>query len=195
MTNLAVLNEKILVEKLKKNDIEAFDLLFKKFSNKLFRFAFSLLKNEEDAKEIVQETFIKIWEKRAGIDSSKSFKSYFFTISYNLIIDHLRIRLKDQKFRESLGAYFENQIEFQAEKIDYDILKNEINEAIEKLPERRKQLYLLSRESGLSHKEIARKLGITPKTVENQIGLALKQIKNYLKKDIILVQLFLILFS
>lgn len=195
MKNLALSNEKSLVSKLKEDDAKSFDTLFNIYSNKLFRFAFSLLKNEEDAKEIVQETFFRIWNKRKDIDSSKSFKSFLFSISYNLIIDQLRFKLKDKKFRDSLENYFKNQINFQDNNTDYNILKKEIEDVINKLPERRRQIYLLSREHGLSHKEIAEKLNITPKTVENQIGLTLKHIKSFLGDEIIPVLLFLSLFG
>ncbi len=195
MKNLALSNEKSLVSKLKEDDAKSFDTLFNIYSNKLFRFAFSLLKNEEDAKEIVQETFFKIWNKRKDIDSSKSFKSFLFSISYNLIIDQLRFKLKDKKFRDSLENYFKNQINFQDNNTDYNILKKEIEDIINKLPERRRQIYLLSREHGLSHKEIAEKLNIKPKTVENQIGLTLKHIKSFLGDEIIPALLFLSLFG
>jgi RNA polymerase sigma-70 factor (family 1) len=195
MAIIPEIDEKILVAKLKKNDAEAFDRLFHKYSNKLFRFAFSLLKNEEDASEIVQETFFRIWEKRNNIDSSKSFKSFLFSVSYHLIIDQLRERLKDREFRNSLEKYFGEQASFQETRTDYDTLETEMNKAVDELPEKRKQIYRLSREKGLSHKEIAKQLGVNPKTVENQINLALKHIKIRLGKNILPVLLFLSLFG
>ena len=89
--------DKLLVLQMRDNNVQAFDSLFRKYHNKLFGFAFSLLKNREDSKEIVQEVFCRIWDKRHKMDSSKSFKSFLFTVSYNLIFDQLRIRLKDQQ--------------------------------------------------------------------------------------------------
>jgi RNA polymerase sigma-70 factor (family 1) len=195
MAEVPEINEKTLVAKLKNNEAEAFDALFHKYSNKLFRFAFSLLKNEEDACEIVQETFFKIWEKRNNIDSSKSFKSFLFSISYHLIIDQLRERLKNQEFRNSLEKYFSERANFQENRLDYSTLETEINKAVNELPEKRKQIYRLSREQGFSHKEIAGQLGVKPKTVENQINLALKHIKTRLGKDFLAVLLFLSLFG
>jgi RNA polymerase sigma-70 factor (family 1) len=195
MADIPDKNEKVLVTKLRNNDVEAFDFLYHQYSNKLFRFAFSLLKNEEDACEIVQETFFRIWEKRNKIDSSKSFKSFLFSVSYHLIIDQLRERLKDQEFRNSLEKYFNKQVNLQENLLDYNTLETEINKAVNELPEKRKQIYRLSREKGLSHKEIAGQLGVKPKTVENQINLALKHIKTRLGKDILPVLLFLSLFG
>ncbi len=184
-----------LVLQLHENDVEAFDILFHKYSDKLYRFSFSLLKNKEDSKEIVQEVFLRIWEKRNKIDSSKSFKSFLFTISYNLIVDQLRLRLKDKEYREFLARYFETEkLNFNNE-IDFNQLNNQIKDAIEELPAKRKRIFKLSRENGLTYKEIAGELGISVKTVETQINRSLKQIKLQLGKNIFSVLLFICLFT
>ncbi len=195
MADIPDKNEKTRVLKLRNNDVEAFDFLYHQYCNKLFRFAFSLLKYEEDASEIVQETFFRIWEKRNNIDSTKSFKTFLFSISYHLIIDKLRERLKDQKFRNSLEKHFSEQANFQENRMDYNTLQTEINKAVDELPEKRKEIYRLSREKGFSHKEIAEQLRVKPKTVENQINLALKHIKTRLGKDILPVLLFISLYG
>lgn len=187
-------NEKQLVSQLIDNDVKAFDLLFYKYSDRLYRFSFSLLKNTEDAKEIVQDTFFKIWNKRNDIDSSKSFKSFLFTISYNLIIDQLRAKLKDKEYRKFIEEYFENNTTGANHLADFNILNEQISEIIESLPERRKKIFQLSREKGLTHKEISSELGISVKTVENQINLALKTVKKHLGEELMPVLLFCSLF-
>ena len=189
------IDEKGLVSRLRDNDVKSFDILFDKYSTKLYRFSCSLLKNNEDGKEIVQETFFRVWEKRHEIDSSKSFKSFLFTISYHLIIDQLRLRLKDQEYRKFLKEHFKTEELIVSSATDYDSLNRQIATIIEELPAKRKQIFTLSREKGLSHKEIAGRLNISVKTVENQINLALKLIKIRLGNDIIPVLLFLSLFS
>lgn len=195
MSNTLTENDKNLVLQLKENEVEAFDLLFHKYSEKLYSFSFSLLKNHEDSKEIIQEAFIRIWEKRHDIDTTKSFKSFLFKISYNLIIDQLRTRLKDNEYREFLVRYFEtDKFDFHTN-IDCEVISDKVKKAVNQLPEKRKQIYILSREAGLSHKEIAAKMGITTKTVENQIGLTLKYIRECLGKDIIAILLFISIFS
>ncbi len=195
MNGLLKDSDNSLVEQLKTNEIETFDSLFHKYSEKLYGFSFSLLKNHEDSKEIVQEAFIRIWEKRNNIDSSKSFKSYLFQISYNLIIDQLRYRLKDNEFREFLAGYFESEkIELET-RIDCETIEKKVKIALEELPEKRRRIFVLSREAGLSHKEIAAKLGISVKTVENQITLSLRHIRQKLGKDILAILLFLSIFS
>lgn len=186
--------DKLLVSKLRNNEVKAFDSLFNKYSEKLYRFSFSLLKNKEDSKEIVQEAFLRIWKKRHEIDSSKSFKSFLFTISYNLIIDQLRLRLKDKEYRDFLVKYFDYEKDNSSNIIEYDALNKQINNAIEELPGKRKQIFKLSRKQGFSYKEIAKELGISVKTVENQINLSLKHLKSHLGRDVFPVLLFISLF-
>lgn len=176
------------------NEVKAFDELYYKYANKLYRFSFSLLKNEEDSKEIVQETFCRIWDRRNETDTSASLKSFIFTISYHLIIGRLRLRLKDREYRNFLHGYFRENPAKDNVQMDYQTIQQEINRVMEELPDRRKQIYLLSREKGLSHKKIAALLNIKEKTVENHINLALRQIKLRLGKDILAIMLFLALY-
>ena len=177
MSGLSQHDDKILVSRLRNDEARAFDILFNKYCDRLFSFAISLLKNEEDSKEVVQEAFFKIWNKRNEIDTTRSFRSFLYTISYNLIMDRLRLRLKDQEYRKFLEYHFEYAEKSLVNTVDYEILKKEIGNAIEELPDKRKHIFKLSREMDMSYKEIAKKLDIKVKTVENQINLALKHIK------------------
>ncbi len=192
MDSLQNENEKYLISKLIRGDLKSFDLLFVKYSEKLFRFAFSILKNEEDAKEIVQESFLRVWKKRKQIDDSKCFKTYLFTISYHLIIDYRRIKIKDKEYRNFLFEYFQRNHLTIPNVIDIDIIKKQIDYAIEELPGKRKEIFIMSREMGLSHRDIANKMGISIKTVENQINLSLKHLKFRLGKDLLLSLFFLV---
>ena len=184
----------LLARRIQKGDIKAFDLLYERFSERLFSFAFSMLKNREDAKEIVQETFLKVWNKRSHINTSQSIKAYLFSISYNVTIDLLRIRLKEDKFRSYIQNQFFTEEPNTENLAGYNELSETVREAVEKLPEQRKKIYLLSREEGLSHKKIAKDLNISVKTVENQINLALKTIRKKLDSGNLLSLLFIALF-
>ena len=194
MDDLPLIQEKQLVTALQQGKVQAFDALFHHYNQKLYRFAFSLLKNDEDAKEIVQEVFCRIWQKRKDVDSSKSFKSFLFTISYNLTLDMLRLRLKDTAYRKSVEHYFNDNPVRQENKVDYETIEKQLEKAVEELPQKRRLIYRLSREEGLSQKEIAAQLCITTKTVENHMTLALRHIRKRLGKEIIQVLLFGALF-
>jgi RNA polymerase sigma-70 factor (ECF subfamily) len=181
------------ISMLQKGDLRAFDRLYHFYSPKLYRFAFSLLKNNEDAEGIVQEVFLILWKKRTEIDSTKSFKSYLFTISHNLIIDQLRKRLKEKEYQAYLERYFNSSTLTPEQATDYSIIKSQVDRAVEELPKKRKQIYRLSRENGLSHKEISKQLNISHKTVENQITLSLKHVRGRLGTEIPAVILYLFL--
>lgn len=191
---MQVEEEKILVAQLLKDDPKAFDQLYQLYSQKLYRFSFSMLKNAEDSKEVVQEVFFRVWNKRKEINTAKSFKSFLFTISYNIIVDQLRTKLKDQEYRNFLKKYFELNTASQSNLTDFETISKQVELAISELPEKRKNIYTLSRKNGLSHKEISEQLGITVKTVENQISLALKHIKLKLGKEVLLSLLYINLF-
>ncbi|MEN6323620.1 MAG: RNA polymerase sigma-70 factor [Proteiniphilum sp.] len=181
MNNLIEQEDKIFIELLQKDNVLAFDHLFRKYSPKLFRFALSLLKSSDDAQDIVQETFYRIWIKRHDINLDKPFNSFVFTISYNLMIDQLRLRIKDKACFCHLHEQINDSQEPSLSNIDYNTLCKQIKQAIDELPVKRKTIFILSRESELSHREIADKMGISMKTVENQINLSLRHIRMRLK--------------
>jgi len=184
-----------LVQQLNNNDVKAFNALFHKYSQNLYRFSFSLLKNKEDSEGIVQEVFLRIWSKRNEIDSGKSFKSFLFKISYNLIINQFKARLKDKEFLMYLEQYFSTKNIPPVDEVDYHTIKDQIDRIVEELPEKRKQIFKLSREDELSHKEISERLDISVKTVENQINLALRHLKARWGREILPILLFLSLFT
>ena len=191
---MKVNEELLLVSQLINSDKKAFDALYHKYSQKLFRFALSFLKNEEDSKGIVQEVFLRVWNKRHDIDCTKSFQSFLFKVSYNLIIDHFRFKLKETEYRKFLKDHFNSNIISPSSYTDCEIINGMIKEAIEALPKKRKNIFVLSRENGYSHKEISKQMGISVKTVENQITLSIKQIKTKLGEDVFFIALFISLF-
>ncbi|MGV8137849.1 MAG: RNA polymerase sigma-70 factor [Mangrovibacterium sp.] len=185
----------LLAKRIRKGDIKAFDLLYHTYSQKLYGFAFSMLKNHDDAKEIVQDTFLKIWEKREMINPASSLQAFLFSVSYHTAIDLIRKRFKDDQYLTYLQSQFhENESITIEEPAYYQELIRILNKVIGELPEQRKKIYLLSREEGLNHKEIAEKLNISVKTVENQITLALKTIRKQLISNDLLGLLLLTIF-
>jgi len=185
-------NEPQLVHNLSKGNLLAFNTLYKEYSGRLYRFALGYLKSEEEAEELVQEVFTKIWEKRSDLKEELSFKSFLFTIAFNIIRKHFRTKVY-------LSEYFKNgirdDIDMQtSQKITYDSLYQYISELVNQLPNRRKEIFIKSRFEGHSVKEIADELQISHKTVENQLTDALKFIRTNLNRENIPVVLFFILF-
>ena len=192
MQHQALKNESLLVRNLSKGNLLAFNTLYKEYSGRLYRFAFGYLKSEAEAEELVQEVFTIIWEKRADLKEELSFKSFLFTIAFNIIRKHFRTKayLSDY-FKTGISDDLDIQT---SQKITYDSLYQYITELVNQLPQRRKGIFIKSRFEGLSIKEIAEKLKISHKTVENQLTEALKFIRTNLNRENIPVILFFILF-
>ncbi len=187
-------SDRQLTDQIKNGQTHAFDQLFDRYSQRLYRFSKSLLKNHEDAEGIVQEVFFRIWKKRDELNEKKSFQSFLFSISYNLIVDQFRQRVKDQKYEQFIIKQAQQNYLNPENNLEYKELKNQVKKAVNELPERRKKIYRLSREEGLSYKEIANRLHIKSKTVENQINLALRYIRKQLGNKMLAIILFLYLF-
>lgn len=187
-------SDSVLAEKIKFGQLKSFDQLYEKYSQNLYRFAMSLLKTHEDAEGVVQEVFFRVWNKRKDLSGSKSIQSFLFTITYNVIIDQLRKRVKDQKYKQFLINQAQRNLSSTEDDLEFQDLKNEVEKAIDELPEKRKQIYRMSREEGMSYKEIADLKQIKIKTVENHINLALRHIRKRLEAKQIKIVLFLFLF-
>jgi len=192
MQDRTIKNESLLVRNLSKGNLLAFNTLYKEYSGRLYRFAFGYLKSEAEAEELVQEVFTIIWEKRADLKEELSFKSFLFTIAFNIIRKHFRTKayLSDY-FKTGISADQDMQT---SQKITYDSLYQYITELVNQLPVRRKEIFIKSRFEGHSIKEIADELKISHKTVENQLTDALKFIRTNLNRESIPVILFFMLF-
>lgn len=180
-----------LIDGLKNGDMMAFDAIYKHYCTRLYGFVFKLIKQENDAEEIVQEVFVKIWESRAKIANYSTFDSFLFTIAHNTTISLLRKRLNEKKYLDHLKhAQEEIASASVIEEMQYQDLKKKYQHIIEQLSPRQKEVYLLSREEGLSHKEIAKKLDISQNTVENHISKAIGFIKKNIDNSLLASVLF-----
>lgn len=170
-----------LVRNVRKGSIEAFDILFMKYFQRLYRFAHGYLNSHEEAESVTQDVFLNIWENRDQLIPEYSFNSYIFTITKNRVLNIIRKRVYEKKYRESLS---DGQIlhDFTTEnQVNYQELLEVSEAAVESLPTKRKQIFKMSREQGLTYEEIAMKLNISKKTVENQMVMALKTLRKYFR--------------
>jgi len=187
---MQVKDDKEYVECLKKDDFIAFDALFHKYSASLYAFALSITRDSFAAEEITQLVFLKVWEKRGQINEHLSFKSFVFSVAYHETISWLR-KEKSEKIR--IGEFVRIsgfQTSETEQTVEFRNIEGLANELIQEMPEKRKEIFILSREQGFSNKEIAEKLGISIKTVENQMTSALKYLREKLGKHDILGLLF-----
>ncbi|MCE5346518.1 MAG: RNA polymerase sigma-70 factor [Bacteroidales bacterium] len=188
----AIGNESLLVHDLSKGNLLAFNTLYKEYSHRLYRFALGYLKSEAEAEELVQEVFTIIWEKRTDLKEELSFKSFLFTIAFNIIRKHFRTKAYLCDYLKN-GTGSESDMQT-SQKISYNSLYQYITELVNQLPGRRKEIFIKSRLEGLSIKEIAEQMGISHKTVENQLTDSLRFIRTNLDKENISLFLFFALF-
>ncbi|MCE5347205.1 MAG: RNA polymerase sigma-70 factor [Bacteroidales bacterium] len=193
MQEVILHSDEKLIQEIKADNMFAFDTLYKNYSKKLYKFAYSILKSQEESENIVQEVFLKLWESRNRIEKDSSVKSYLFSIAYNSTITVIRKKAKDTQFIEYLKSlqevYEEPDLEY-----EYKELTEKLHDIVYQLPERQKEVYVLHQEMGLTYKDIAEKLHISVNTVENHMSRALKTIRCYMKDYSILSLLYLFLF-
>ncbi len=184
-----------LLNLLKEGDMLAFDGIYERYCKRIFAFVIRYVKSESDTEEIVQEVFLKIWENRNKIDVYSSFESYIFTISYNSTISLLRKRVTEKKYIDYLKnlQVAENVFEL-TDDVYYRELNDQIQSLLSELTPRQKEIFLLSREEGLSHEEIAKRLGISSNTVKNHIVTTLNFLRARINNGLIINAFFVYLF-
>lgn len=180
---------------IREDNMVAFYQLYQRYSRRLYGFVIRYIKREQDAEEIVQDVFVKIWEARAKIDVYSSFESFLFTIAYNTTISLFRKRASEERYLEHLKLL--QQVKA-APDLNDEIHFNELNQKVQalldKLTPRQREIFRLSREEGFTHDEIAKQLGISVLTVKKHITNTLAILKSRMDSDMILSVLFFYLF-
>jgi RNA polymerase sigma-19 factor, ECF subfamily len=185
-------DEKLMLE-IKAGNMLAFDALYKNYSKRLFNFAYSILKSQEESENIVQDVFLKLWESRAKVEKNSSVKSYLFSIAYNSTISILRKKIKNNEFIEYLKS-LQEPYEEPALIYEYKELTEKLHSIVHQLPLRQKEIYILHKEEGLTYQDIAEKLNISINTVENHMSRALKTVRLKLGNYSLVTLLFWFLF-
>lgn len=168
------------IEKIRAGDKDAFGILFQRYFQDLHRFIWGYVKREDIAEELVQDVYIKIWEQRHLLDSSKSIKAFLYRIARNLAIDFLRHQKTVNEWQLEKKALYKYSFHssFLDDRLSDKMVLKDVQEAIERLPERQRLIFILSRYNQLTYVEIARFLNISVNTVETQIVRALKKLRD-----------------
>lgn len=169
--------------RLKKGDKEIFGRIFQRYNQKLYFFALGYLKSEREAEEIVQETFLKLWERRENINPELSVQAYLFKIAFNFIRKRWLVQIKDEELKHKMAGELIDFDDKTNQDLNYHFLILHINQLIEELPPRQKEIIEHRKLEGLTTKEISDKLSISVKTVEAHLTAALKFLKAKLKSE------------
>ena len=169
-----------LLEQVKGSDVEAFRRLFDRYQPILFRQVFFQTSETDQAHDIVQQTFISVWEHRKSIRSHLSFLAYILRISRNLIYDAVRHQKIRDRIDVTLPPPAKSELDDPAEALHLAVLQEKITSIINDLPRKCREIFLLSRFEGKTNQEIADSLQLSVRTVEHQISNALKVLRNHL---------------
>lgn len=179
----------VTVENLREGSHKAFEMLFNEWYKPLCRYANSILQCEEEAEDVVQKFFCKLWDKHQQISIQTAIEPYLYRSIHNECINTIKQKKVNANYILSAVDRSETNYEKTDKQLIINELENSIRDAIEKLPPRCKEVFLLSRYDGLSYAEISKALSITAGTVEIQIVKALRLLRKELNDYLYLLLL------
>lgn len=174
------LTDLLLLQQVAAGDRKAFTQLYTGWLNNVYDYVYCFTRSAETTEELVQEIFIKVWEHREKLTAVRSFKSYLFRIAKNSVIDHIRHQQVKHKVLQSISQQTTEAHTETEQQVYYADYYNIAREAIEQLPEKRKLIFQLSTQEGLSHDEIASRLSISKSVVKKQLYAAFDFVRQYL---------------
>lgn len=180
------IDESKLLDDFANGDDRAFEKLFKTYYEPACRYVIRIIRDSDTTEEIVQATFVNLWEKRTLIRSDISFKSYLFRAAYNTALNYIKHRKVVSTYvAKKQDRISEIKRDFVSHQPDFE-LQRRIDDALNDLPPQCQKVFRLSREEGLKYHEIAEELGISKKTVEVHMGKALKLLRASLKDYLVI---------
>ena len=168
-------------QQIKNGDLRVYESFFRKNYADIVRYAHKFVRDRLIAEEIAQEVFMYLWEKRKVINVQSSLKSYLYSATKNRSINYLKLELPKMQAQMNIGEF---EIGIQSEYVEIDrskYIEKAVKAAIDELPKKCKEIFILSRNAGLTYDEIAEDLDLSKKTVENQMGIALKKLRDSLR--------------
>lgn len=172
-----------LLERLRKGDERAFSSLYKTCFRPIYRRIFSLVKDETITDELVQDLFLKVWQKREDIGPTQSFEAYLFTVAQNLVYDHFRRIAKDKRLAAKLllnatDYYLHSDLLLETKES-----RELLQKAIDQLSPQRREVFTRCKIEGKSYEETSRELGISVPTVNSHMTQSMKLVREYLLKN------------
>jgi RNA polymerase sigma-70 factor (ECF subfamily) len=188
------LEQKFEITDLKSGNVKVYEALFRQLYKPLCQYANAILHDQDEAEDMTQKAFCKLWEQREKLEIQSSIKSYLYRMVHNLCLNKIKqwqTRAEHHEWIAHNSVSAGNNVEHT---IAYKELNNSVDAAIAELPERCRQVFLLSRMQHLSYAEIALEMKISPNTVETQMVKALKTLRIKLKDFLVFVPLFFLTF-
>lgn len=169
--------DKNLLQLLRDDSKFAFDQIYSRYWEALFLYVVKVVSDSDDAKDIVQEVFVSLWNRRFELGEIRSLKAYLFTSARYQGLSFINNKFTKQKYLNSLATVFSEESDLLNEQLDAGELNRLIDVEISNLPSKMREVFILSRRDNLSYKQISEKLDISDKTVKKQINNVLKQFR------------------
>ncbi|PZR25079.1 MAG: hypothetical protein DI535_19655 [Citrobacter freundii] len=174
--------DKDLIHLVAKGSEDAFTRLFRLYQERVFQTAIVYLKSSAGAEEVVQEVFIRIWQKRESLIEIQHFEAWLRTLTRNHIIDHLRKLARESALMKGLPGHAElqeNTADYKARESQY---KQLLQEAMKELSPRQQEIYRLLKDEQLTYEQAGERLGLSALTVKTHISRAFQSIRSFLEK-------------
>lgn len=173
--------EETLIEKAKNGDEKAFAVLMKQYRLRLGSYIFKSVGDRSASEDVLQETLIKVWRGIGGFKSGTKFSSWLFSIAHNAAIDHIRKNARAGMPEEFNDEKYSKQTDDPFKQITAEETKRIVNAAVDKLPEKQKQVFLLRAEGDMSFKEISELMGEPLNTVLSHMRYAIIKLRNSIR--------------
>jgi RNA polymerase sigma-70 factor (family 1) len=172
----------VLRERLAASDAEAFEEVFRRLSEPVFRYVCGMVQDEALAHDLTQDTFAKLWSVRERMETVDSLRAYVFRMARNRVYNQQRDERTRRDTREQLGEDAPHDAPLPPDQeLDADLLSDLLHEWIDDLPDRQREALTLCRRDNLSHEEVADVMDIAPSTVNNHITRALQHLRERLR--------------
>jgi len=175
-------NEPELLLRISQGDAWAFRQIFNAYSRQVYSLCIKLTKDVEQAKDLTQEIFARLWTRREQLRGVCNFRGFLSTVALNMIRNQLRKKVLDLTNETFLMNYFEESAPTPDKVMEFKEYQCMIQEAVDHLPPQLNRSFVLSRMAGMSHNEIARQMELSPLTVKSHIARALTFIREYLEQ-------------
>jgi len=173
------LSDETLIDRLRKGDEKAFREIYTKYWKKMFSIALRKIEDAADVEGIVQDIFLKVWERRATL-KVENLEAYLVTAVRYACINHLKVSILHERYEMYTSAYSSQEISVTEEQLDLDDLMNTIEELLASFPQTWQQIFRLHRLEYLSTKEISKQLSIPQRTVESHLSRVVQALRVYL---------------
>jgi len=188
LTNCELYNEEDLLPQIAAGDSHAFKILYSQYKDRLYGFLYQLTKSHSVSEDLLQDTFMRIWEERRRLAEVRDFKAYVFAMVKHRALNSLKRISREELLIRRIAHHTNGEDHSTESNVSYNELKRKIDGVVRRLPPQQRTVYQMSREQGLRQEEISYRLNVTVATVKKHLTLSLR----YIRKNLSIILLLLV---